>query len=147
MDREALKEFLSQSEGSMLVVYDDATGKPIVPGSVVKGHPTIGKGRCLDTQGISESEESFMFESDVARAVSWCRNTFKWFNDLSDNRQNAVCAMFFKMGPGGVLGFKNMLAAIDAGDYAKAADCILNSRFASQVGRAAVEIAELMRSG
>jgi hypothetical protein len=33
---------LMRDEGTLLYVYDDATGLPIVAGMLVKGNPTIG---------------------------------------------------------------------------------------------------------
>ena len=39
---------LTDEEALRFVVYDDATGRPIVPGTHVIGHPSIGIGRALD---------------------------------------------------------------------------------------------------
>ena len=42
--------------------------------------------------------------------------------------------MLFNLGLPRLLGFTNMWAAIQAGDYAKAADEMLDSKWAAQVG-------------
>jgi lysozyme len=43
--------------------------------------------------------------------------------------------------------FKNTLAFIGSGDFERAANGMLASRWAKQVGRRAIELSELMRKG
>jgi GH24 family phage-related lysozyme (muramidase) len=66
-----LSQMLEREEGLRTLVYDDATGKPIGPGSVVQGHPTIGIGRALDVNGITAVEADFLLEND---ATTWRRS-------------------------------------------------------------------------
>jgi lysozyme len=51
------------------------------------------------------------------------------------------------LGINGLLGFKNTLAFVKAGDWERAANNMLVSRWAKQVGRRAIELSELMRKG
>ena len=51
------------------VVYDDATGRPIVPGYTMVGHASIGVGRNLEARGISTIEKDFLFANDINKAV------------------------------------------------------------------------------
>jgi len=51
------------------------------------------------------------------------------------------------MGIQKLLKFKKMLAAAEAGDYDKAADEILDSKYAKQVGARATRLAQMMRTG
>ncbi|MDD5536784.1 MAG: hypothetical protein PHS36_06375, partial [Candidatus Cloacimonetes bacterium] len=51
------------------------------------------------------------------------------------------------LGINGLLGFKHTLAFVKAGDWERAANNMLVSRWAKQVGRRAIEPSELMRKG
>lgn len=51
-----LRAELRGDEGEVLKVYDDATGKPIGPGSVVVGNPSIAVGRNLSGRGLTTVE-------------------------------------------------------------------------------------------
>ncbi len=62
-------------------------------------------------------------------------------------RKNVFVEMVFNMGPRRVAGFRNMLAAIRDDDFDRAADEMLDSKWARQVGRRANRLAEQMRSG
>ncbi len=66
---------------------------------------------------------------------------------LSPSRQGVLLNMAFNLGVHGLLSFKKMWAAIDRNDYDWAAVEMLNSRWAEQVGRRAVELAKIMREG
>ena len=50
-------------------------------------------------------------------------------------------------GKRGLLGFKNTLGMIERGDYAAAADGMLKSLWAKQVGKRAQRLAQTMRTG
>jgi len=55
--------------------------------------------------------------------------------------------IFKEHGGLGLLGFKHTLAFVKAGDWERAANNMLVSRWAKQVGRRAIELSELMRKG
>jgi len=55
--------------------------------------------------------------------------------------------MAYNLGVLGVMGFQRMWAAIYAKDYEEAARQMLNSKWSKQVGRRAVELAKIMRTG
>lgn len=141
---------LRREEGCRLTVYDDATGKPIGPGSVVMGHPTIGIGRALNRRGISQAEAEAMLARDVAElveqvpklpALSAC-----WPN-LAPARRLVLVAMAFQMGLEGLAGFRNTLALVAAGRYAEAADGMMQSLWARQTPARAGRMADIMRRG
>ena len=66
--RELAARLIRDGEGLRLKVYDDASGKPVTAGSVLAGHPSIGYGRNLAGQGISESEADAMLAGDLGGA-------------------------------------------------------------------------------
>jgi lysozyme len=142
----ALGALLEREEGLRLAVYDDATGKPLLPGMTVVGHPTIGIGRCLDRKGITEAEARVLLENDLAEVRAQVAQALPWSTRLSEARQVVLQAMAFQMGISGLLGFKGTLAAIQRGDYTAAAQGMLNSLWARQTPARAGRMAEMMRS-
>ena len=55
--------------------------------------------------------------------------------------------MAFNLGVSGLITFKNTLRLISVGHYYEAAEEMLNSKWARQVGYRAEELAEQMRTG
>jgi lysozyme len=143
----ALAALLEREEGLRLAVYDDATGKPLLPGMTVVGHPTIGIGRCLDRKGITEAEARVLLENDLAEVRSQVAKALPWSTRLSEARQVVLQAMAFQMGIAGLLGFKGTLAAVQRGDYEAAAKGMLASLWARQTPGRAARMAEMMRQG
>lgn len=126
-----------------LRVYDDATGTPIRPGSTVQGHPTIGIGRALDTNGITAGEAEALFASDVARAEAGCAAVLPWWGRLDPVRQDVLVDMAFQLGIGGLQDFKVMCAEIGVAitegpaspHWQAAAQAGLDSAWAREMGR------------
>lgn len=142
-----LLPLLRADEGTRLVVYDDATGKPIRPGSKVIGHPTIGTGRALDVNGITQEEADYLLANDVAKVQAALDQRIPWWRGLTVNRQAVLASMAFQMGVAGLLGFTNTLSAVQAGAYGAAADRMLLSRWARQTPARAGRLSEMMREG
>lgn len=131
-----LKELLIKHESKRLRPYKCPAGKL-----------TIGVGRNLDDKGITEEEAMYLLDNDIKDIISSCRETFSWFAFLDNVRQAVVVSMIFNLGLGGFLGFKNTIAAIRKKDWNRAADNMLQSKWAEQVGNRALELAEMMRDG
>lgn len=142
-----LLPMLRAEEGTRLQVYDDATGLPIGPGTKVIGHPTIGTGRCLDTNGITQAEADYLLAADIAKVGAALDEKLPWWRDLSPARQAVLASMAFQMGVRGLLGFANTLASVQAGNYAGAADRMLASVWARQTPARAGRLAAMMRKG
>lgn len=123
-------EELTAEEADILVVYDDASGLPIRPGSVVVGHPTIGVGRALDLRGILPTESHLMIANDVATYVSEL-NRLPWWVALDPPRQRAIVNMRHQMGLAGLLAFHKMIAALERKDWAGAQAEALDSDWAT----------------
>lgn len=144
---EGMKNRIKRQEGLRLKVYDDATGKPIVPGSVVKGHPTIAYGRALDVNGVSREEADEMFEADYLLAEIRCQKLLPGFKALSEPRRFVMLSMMYQMGPLGLAGFRKMLQAVEYGDWAQAAIEMLSSQWYLQTPERASELAQIMKHG
>ncbi|MDB5369814.1 MAG: phage related lysozyme [Roseomonas sp.] len=141
----ALTDLLIVEEG--LVVYDDATGKPLLPGMTVVGHPTIGIGRCLDRKGITEAEARSLLENDLAEVRAQVAQALPWSTRLTEARQVVLQAMAFQMVIAGLLAFKNTLAMVRAGDYAGGAAGMLNFLWAKQTPTRTKRMVNMMNEG
>jgi lysozyme len=142
-----LAGLLAREEGLRLTVYDDATGKPLLPGATLVGHPTIGIGRCLDRRGITAAEAMALLENDIAEVRAQLAQALPWVAALSENRRMVLQAMAFQLGIAGLLAFKDTLAAARRGDHAAAADGMLASLWARQTPARAARMAAMMRAG
>jgi len=111
------------------------------------GKYTIGIGRNLDDIGVSEDEIALMLKNDIDRADKAVRGICLSFDHLSDARKAVLLNMCFNMGPTRLSGFVNMLGAIHEGNFDEAANQMLASRWAQQVGARAVRLAKAMREG
>ncbi len=130
------KALLIHQEGLILKPYKDTVGKL-----------TIGVGRNLEDTGISESEAHHLLANDILKRYKELTERLPWFKRLDDVRQLALLSMAFNLGTDGVLKFHRMLAYLHVKDYETAANESLNSKWATQVGRRAREVAEMIRTG
>ena len=109
---------------------------------------TIGYGRNLDSVGISVEEAKIMLANDIDKAVNALYNIFgvQPFCSLSNNRQVVLIDMMFNLGYKRFGGFVNMIQAIKDEDWNKAADEILDSKYARiDVPNRAKQNAKLMK--
>lgn len=116
-----------------LVVYDDATGRAIGPGSLVRGHPTIGFGRCLDRHGISAAEADWLLSNDVDATESALALALPWWQAAGPVRQGVLINMAFQMGVQGLAGFGQLLRHAAAAEWLPAARCGLDSAWAREM--------------
>ena len=134
---EQLRAQLLRHEGLKLRPYKDSVGKL-----------TIGVGRNLDDIGISYVEAVVLLDHDVERTIAWLlANHGQWFTRMTSERQAAIINMVFNLGPGGFSTFQDAIAALEAGDYPRAAGAMLQSKWARQVGLRAAELAGIIRTG
>jgi GH24 family phage-related lysozyme (muramidase) len=135
---------LMQAEGTVLYVYDDATGKQIVKGSVVKGNPSIGTGRNLayGSTGISMAENYLLLGNDIVQAEmildadpDWNTSSWSWRTALTPIRQRALINLVFNMGDHGLDEFVNFRAALEADNYAEAGAQLEASNWWNEVGK------------
>ena len=117
-----------------------------IPYKCPTGHLTIGYGYNLE-HGISAAAAEFILQEDLNKAARAVKDAFPWWWKLDDARQFVLVDMAFNMGIAGLKGFKKMLAAMEQGDYQTAAKEMLNSKWAVQVGRRAVELSKIMQTG
>ena len=133
---EALIEDLKRDEGFRQFPYKCPSDKL-----------TIGIGRNIEDNGITEEEAEYLCHNDVGRCVAEAREIFPAFPILPDNVKRAVINMLFQLGRTRFTGFKKMIAALRERDYERAAVEALDSRWAKQTPRRAERVASLIRKG
>ena len=133
------------------------------------GHLTIGIGRNLEANPLTEEEKAYIGHSvkqgiNEDQAFFLCRNDLKkvradldrelpWWRDLNDDRQFVMIDLCFNMGIGkkggkkGLLSFSNTLQLIATGYYVKASENLLRSKYAKDVGVRAERNAYALRTG
>lgn len=140
MSNSRLKEMLTRHEGRHAHVYPDSLGIM-----------TIGIGRNVDKDnggpGLSAEEIDFMLDNDIIRHHKELSGAFSWYCDLDEIRQEALIDMHLNLGHGRFCGFKKAIAALEVGDYQKAHDEMLDSKWAKQVGDRAEELAMMIWRG
>ena len=95
---------------------------------------------------MSDDEIDYLLENDIKR----CKQELvglSWFADLDAVRQDAIVNLCFNLGLTRLMGFKNAMGAMAVGDYEKAADEFLDSRWANQVGQRALDVTHMIRTG
>jgi len=130
-----LVDQLKRHEGFRNRMYKDTVGKN-----------TVGFGRNMDDVPITSTVAEMMLSEDVAVAYDAATQLDYWAN-LSPARQDVVTNMIFNMGLPRFMGFKNMNAALFLSDFDMAADEMMDSKWAVQVGDRARELSAQMRNG
>ncbi|HTE65831.1 MAG TPA: glycoside hydrolase family protein [Candidatus Binatia bacterium] len=132
----SLRDQLFRDEGVLLIAYKDTVGKT-----------TVGVGRNLDDVGISRVEAELMLDTDIARTQLDVLSALPWVNQLDPVRRGVLHNMAFNMGIGGLLQFKRALTSMQIADWDGAARHMLDSKWATQVGKRATRLALQMRTG
>jgi len=136
--------------------FEAPGGKPILhayPDPLTGAAPwTIGLGHTGPDvkQGTVWTEDQCLhaFQSDYGVASGAARLILgSAWADLNEPRCAVLADMAFNIGRPRLLGFAKMLAAIRRGDYAEAADQLLESAYARQVGRRAQTNALVLKTG
>ena len=147
MNLDKLEAQLILEEGAPSRTYLDTKG--ILTGGIghnLIAHPYPG----YDRIGVIVPEQmrSYWFRIDIIESINALNSGLPWWQELDDVRQNTLLNLCFNMGIGSLLGFKNTLAALKAGDYPTAARGILNSQYARDVGpNRSGRIAKMIETG
>ncbi len=154
--RDRIEQDLVRDEGLRLKVYRCTADKR-----------TIGVGRNLDAIGIRDGETAVLgitlasclangitnwqalvlLSNDIDVVVAQLDRKLPWWRSLSPRRQRVMINMTFNLGIDGLLKFKNTLRFVRDGQYKVAANNMLLSLWARQVGKRAVRLADDMERG
>lgn len=136
MNKLNLAKQLTIDEGNKKKPYKDTVGKI-----------TIGVGRNLDDVGLSDDEIQYLLDNDIERVIGDLNVALPWWSALSEERQQVLANMCFNLGIARLMAFKNTLQAVEEGRYEDAANGMLASLWAKQVGARALRLSQRMRKG
>lgn len=136
IDYEQLTRQLKLHEGVVLKAYECSAGRT-----------TIGVGRNLDDVGITDDEAEYLLQNDIDRVVVALRRELPWIDELDEVRQRVLFDMGFNLGISGLLQFKKTLKAVKDGDFERAGRMMLDSKWATQVGKRADRLSVMMAMG
>jgi lysozyme len=114
------------------------------------GYLTIGVGRLIDKRkggGLRPDEITYLLNNDIDNRIEALTRALPWFQNLDDARKGVLLNMAFQLGTEGLLGFQNTLAMIRDGEYDRAADAMLASKWATQTPERAKRMSDQMRDG
>ena len=145
MDLEKLRKQLEIDEGVKYEIYLDHLG-----------YPTFGIGHLVipsdkeyrEDVGTRVSEERVRecFDKDVESVLRDCTLLYKDFDELPEEAKQIIANMMFNMGYTRLSKFKGMKKGVDARDWNKAADEMVDSRWYKQVTNRANRLVERMRN-
>ena len=111
------------------------------------GTVAVGYGRNLTRNPLQHHEALFLLENDVQQATAEVLAKWPWTATLNDPRRAVLVNMGYNLGITGLSTFRKMFAAMEHQQWATAADELLDSRYAKQVGPRAARLAEQLRTG
>ena len=98
--------------------------------------------------GITREQAYWLCQNDIERCIKELRNNLIWFDKLDAERKYALIDLCFNCGIRTLLGFKKMLGNISVGNYNKASDELLNSKYAKKDSpKRAKRISNLIKTG
>lgn len=159
MSRELLRADLRKDEGTgpvkngRLLPYWDCCGLRLravctkAANGQHGGKLTIGYGRNIEDNGVSFREADVLLDDDIDTADKDLLTRWPWADGLDVARHGVLTQMCFNLGATKLAEFVNTLKAIQRGDYDGGSVGMLASKWASQVGRRALRLAEQMRTG
>ena len=132
---ETLEDQLIRHEGMKLKPYRCTSNKL-----------SLGAGRNIQDNGITEDEARYLLKNDIDRSRKELE-TFYWFKGLDDVRKDCLTNMVFNIGFPTFIKFVGLISDLQDKDYKSASLNMLDSRWAKQVKGRAKELAEQMRTG
>ena len=119
-----LTEQLRRDEGEKLHAYSDHLG-----------FLTIGIGRLIDKRkggGITQEESAYLLSNDIRQKTGEVIMALPWAAHIDQVRFGVLQNMAFQMGTDGLVGFRNTLKFIEAGEYERAGANMRASKWHSQ---------------
>ena len=145
MNIENLRKELELDEGVKYEIYNDHLGYATfgIGHLVIDSDPEHGQeiGTTVSKDRVIEA-----FNNDVQIVLSDCERLYNDFNVLPEEVQLIIANMMFNMGRPRLSKFKGMKAGVDAKDWNKAADEMIDSAWYRQVPNRAGRLVKRMRA-
>ncbi len=133
------RALVARHEGRVPHAYQDSLG-----------YWTIGVGHLIDGRKGGKLPEHIIdaiLDWDIMEVEKELAKALPWVIQLDAVRYAVLVDMAFNLGVPGLLAFAHTLAYVRAGAWPQAADAMLQSKWAGQVGPRAQRLAGMMRSG
>ena len=144
MNKDKLREEIAEDEGCKYEIYLDHLGicTTGVGHMITEVDEEYGKpvGTVVEQERVRQ-----LFALDIAVTLDECRVLYDDFDDLPEECQHIIANMMFNMGRPRLSKFKGMKAGVDARDWNKAADEMVDSRWHDQVPNRAKRLVKRMR--
>lgn len=128
------EDLIKRHEGLRLKPYLDS-----------EGILTVGYGHNLE-RPITAAEADRLFEQDM-KEVCWHCRQYDFYHYMNDARKAVIENMIFNLGPRRFAEFKKTIEFLKKGKFEEASVEMLDSKWATQVGRRAKELSKMMRTG
>ena len=145
MNKDKLRQELAEDEGCKYEVYLDHLALPTlgIGHLIVEDDPEHGQP--VGTP-VSEERVRQVFALDIASTLDECQVLYPDFDDLPEECQLIIANMMFNMGRPRLSKFKGMKAGVDARDWNRAADEMVDSRWYDQLTNHAKRLVARMRA-
>lgn len=118
-----LRADLIVDEGDRLKPYKDS-----------RGFLSIGIGRNLTSEGISQVEAAYLLANDMASHEADLDRALPWWRTLDEPRARVLANLCFNMGIATLVTFKGFLALMQKGDWQGAANDLKSTAWYNEVG-------------
>jgi len=145
MNIDKLREELKADEGCKYEIYLDHLGLPThgIGHLILDSDPEYGQE--VGTP-VSEDRVNECFAKDVETVLSECKKLYSNFELLPEEVQLIIANMMFNMGRPRLSKFVGMRAAVDSGDWHRAAVEMVDSKWYQQVTNRADRLVQRMRA-
>jgi len=145
MNIEQLRKELEVDEGVKYEIYNDHLGYPTFGIGHLVRDTDPEAGAAVGTP-VTEDRVIEAFNEDVETVLNDCTILYRDFNDLPEEAQLIIANMMFNLGRPRLTKFKGMKAGVDARDWKKAADEMIDSAWYRQVPNRAGRLVTRMKA-
>ena len=145
MNIEQLRKELEVDEGVKYEIYNDHLGYPTFGIGHLVRDTDPEAGAAVGTP-VTEDRVIEAFNEDVETVLSDCAILYDDFDDLPEEAQLIIANMMFNLGRPRLSKFKGMKAGVDARDWKKAADEMVDSAWYRQVPNRAGRLVARMKA-
>ena len=111
-----------------------------------EGYDTIGYGFAIKDLELDEDIAEEILLRKLEKLIKRIRDKFDWLDTVPHEVQGVLVNMSYQMGVTGVSKFKNALKHMRNGEWNKAADEMLLSRWYKQTPKRAKELSDIIRA-
>jgi lysozyme len=133
--RKELLESIKLSEGWRSTVYDDTLGIP-----------TIGYGFAIKDLVLDEDVGEIILKRKIGALIERIGKRFDWFSGMPHTIQDVVTEVCYQLGVSGFSKFRLTIGYLKEGSFPKAADEMLDSKWAKQTPNRANRLADIVRN-